>query len=115
MNYEEALKTELETHLPEMVANAKARAEAAITAQIAESLRWKLSDTIGKAVEEFLVDQVLPEIRSRLLDSKGGIIKSVVDVLPAITGAVGAMLQKRVEDKLSKDWEARAILKALLE
>jgi hypothetical protein len=76
--------------------------------------RWEISGQIAAVVQEFVKDEIVPEVKKYLADQKGPILAAAI----AGAAAVGETLSKAIVERTAKrlapdNYEFRQIMEAI--
>ncbi len=81
--------------------------------EIVRQLNYSMATVIRYAVDEFMKEHIVPEIKAQLLDSKAGILKATCDAASEISGLIQKAVVEQVAEKLSDKYSRQGILKVL--
>lgn len=81
---------------------------------VTQKLRWEVPESINKAVKEFVEEEVVPEIRAALLEDKDEIVNAATAFVRGIPGEIGKALQANVAGNLTKSWNLKKIVEAVI-
>lgn len=107
----EALLEVFEAHEAEL----KASVLTEIQGSIKRDIQWQLQQEIGVIVKKFMAEDIAPEIRAALVESKPAILTAVAESAAAIGEAVALALVEDVKKNLSERYKRSKILQAMIE
>jgi hypothetical protein len=105
---EQDLNDFLEANKAEISANIKRT----IIEKMTNSMQYQLSSAATDAINAFINEEVVPEVRKHLMENKGPIIQSVISA----TAVIGDELQKKMVGKATEalsGYDAGNIIKSL--
>jgi hypothetical protein len=104
--------------ISQAVASAMPDVLAGLRKEIAESAlahaKAAAHDAVRKAVGEWVVAELIPDINKALIESKAGLTAFAPKLAEELTGALSAACAETLKKKLENSWERQAIFKALL-
>jgi hypothetical protein len=104
--------------ITEAVQDALPSVLAGLKKQIQEQALYSAQNTmvteVNKAVTQWIVDNLVPEIHSTLAQSKDGLIAMVPKIAEGITDALAKSMNEAISKKLENSWERKKIFEALI-
>lgn len=85
----------------------------AVLSRIEESVKWSMPDTIHRMVEQFLTNEIAPEVAKLLADQKGPIVEAAKKTAVALTDELAKRMMETVVKNLD-GYRAERVFKALL-
>ena len=82
---------------------------------IEKKFSWELPKVVSDAVDDFVRDEVVPEIRSRLLEDKEAIIDAATAMIRQLPAEIGKAMQEKVAENLSSSWKLEKVVHGLLD
>ena len=86
-------------------------------AEIKASINWevksKTASLVAAHVEQWVKDNLLPEITVALVESKEGLIKVATDFAPRAVEALTDSLSKSLKERLEKSWDRTKSFEAM--
>ena len=83
--------------------------------QIKRDITWELNQQIGAIVKKFLNEDIAPEIRATLVESKPAILEAVAKSAVVIGQLLTDGLVEDAQKKMKDSYGRRAVVKALFE
>lgn len=101
----------------EIFESAKPDIIAGLKAEITRQASWDVTSVASTAVKaeitKFVTEEIVPEIRTLLIESKAGIISTVVPVCETISVELTKALAEEMKKKLEQSYTRAEILKTL--
>lgn len=86
-----------------------------VTAQIKKDITWELNTQISAIVKKFLNEDIAPEIRATLVESKPVILEAVANAAVVIGQLLTNGLVEDAQKKMKDSYGRRGVIKALFE
>jgi hypothetical protein len=99
----------LEKHRKELVAHMIEETKT----EISRKVNWELGDQISNIVTKFVSEEIAPEIRSQLAESKPVILKAVADMAEQFSTDLTKALLDQAGKNLKESYKRSQILKEL--
>lgn len=80
----------------------------------AERIKWNLPEEVADVIDEFVKEEVLPEVKASLTSDKEAIVKAATDMVQGVPEEIGKALQEHLAKGLSSSYNIKRILDALL-
>ena len=80
---------------------------------MSDSIRWKLEEETSKVVNEFVVTEIVPEIKKFMVENKEGIIKSATTAALTVGDKLAAAMIERAIKNLSQSWNVDKLSKEI--
>lgn len=75
--------------------------------------RSTLNDEVRKAVQDWVVTEIIPEIRTALAESKAGIVATVPQLAETLVTVLGTALGEQLKKNLEQSYNRTKIMEAL--
>lgn len=106
---EDELRAFLDENKVEIQKEVKARA----IARLLEEHRWTIGDAISKAVNKFVEDEIIPEVRNELASQKGVIVEGIVKSIAGISDLLAKALTDAAAKNVSTSYNLDKVSKAI--
>jgi hypothetical protein len=99
----------LKDSLPSMIEGFKAEIKASINWEV----KNKTAELVSAHVQQWVKDNLVPEITAALVESKEGLVSLGVSLSPQIVEILTASLIASLKEKMEKSWERSKIFEAM--
>lgn len=105
------IMAEIENHRDELVAHMVEETKQSISNQIS----WSLRDEISKLVKNFIADEMAPQIKSALTESKPAILLAVTKMSEELSEELAKAMLAEAKENLQQSYKRAEILKKLFD
>ena len=81
--------------------------------QMKSSVEYTLGAELRKVVAEYVKDEIVPDLKARLIDDKPIILKAAINSANEVGEILSKALVEDMKEKLGKDYTRRNILNAI--
>ncbi len=106
---DEELKQFLETNKSEIQSAVREKMIAGLLA----SHRWEISEQIGKAVNEFIAAEIVPDVRKFLQDEKGPILEAAMQSARQIGDMISKQLVTKAAENIKTSYRFGGLMEGL--
>ena len=97
----------------------KAKVREAVRDSLLEGVKrefqWELPQAVRKVVNEFISEEIVPEIRAELETNKEEFVRAATDIVKGATAEIGKALQEHLAKNLAQSWTMRKLTEALFQ
>lgn len=104
---------ELKQFLDDNKADIQQAVKQRVIAKLLEEHRWNISESVNKAVRDFVDEHVVPAVKAELEANKGGIVNAVVSTVSGVTEELAKGLVSDAAKNIGSEWKRREIIKAI--
>lgn len=85
--------------------------------EVKKAVQWQLQDTASRLckteVEEWMKQEIVPEIRKTLVENKDGLVSLAIAATQEINRALAESMGAELKKKLESQWERKKVFEAL--
>jgi hypothetical protein len=81
---------------------------------LTERFKWNLPQAVNEAIDLFLKEEIVPEIRTQLMADKDQIVSAATAVAKMVAVEVGQAIQKKVAENLASSWNVKKLMEGLV-
>lgn len=106
-------EAELKEFLNDNAEEIRATVKKRVIERLLAEHNWDITQTISKAVKEFVDAEIVPAVRDHLADQKGAIVAAAVGALATISDDLAKNLAADAAKNAADEWRRKNIVKAI--
>src|SRR5690606_31592883 len=84
----------------------------ALLSGIKRQFEWEIPEAVKKAVQEFITEEIIPEIQAELTANKAVFVDAATEMVKGAPAEIGKAMQAQLAKKLTDSWQLKKILEA---
>lgn len=84
----------------------------ALLAGVKRQFEWEIPAALQKAVQEFITEEIIPEIRADLMANKEEFVTAATEMVRAVPVEIGKAMQEQLAKNLTQSWTIRKLAEA---
>lgn len=84
----------------------------AMLAGVRRQFEWEIPDAIKKAVNDFILEEIVPQVRAELTANKDTFVDAATDMVRGVPAEIGKAMQEALAKNLTQSWTLRKVVEA---
>ena len=85
----------------------------ALLESVGNEFKWELPLALKEIVNEFIKDEIIPEVKKELFENKDQIVESCTSIVRAVPAEIGKAMQEKLAETLTSSWKLKGVTDAL--